>query len=106
MGKSNISEISRKSSKILKQNNSIDNLTVLRQICYQINKYVALWYYSKNFKIYQPFISESKNNRQYLMSMKGFMMKTKSRNQTNEKESLRLRFKQNSCSNNSAELTI
>ena len=40
------------------------------------------------------------------MSMKGFMMKTKSRNQTNDKESLRLRFKQNSCSNNSAELTV
>lgn len=85
MGKSNISEISHKNSKILKQIDSLDNLTVLKDVCRQINQYVALWYYSKNLKVYRPFISESKKTRQNLMSMKGFMMKTKSRNQKNEK---------------------
>ena len=85
MGKSNISEISHKNSKILKQIDSIDNLTVLKDVCRHINRYVALWYYSKNLKVYRPFISESKKTRQNLMSMKGFMMKTKSRNQKNEK---------------------
>lgn len=85
MGKSNIPEISYKNSKILKQIDSIDNLIVLKYVCRQINQYLALWYYSINLKVYRPFISESKKTRQYLMSMKGFMMKTKSRNQKNEK---------------------
>lgn len=57
MGKCNYHELSIKNSSILTQNKSLDNLTVLKQVCQQLNQYVAMWYYSKNLKIYKPFIS-------------------------------------------------